>query len=51
MLQFNGLRLSKKYIPSAKTLYTEDLLTLLSTTCVKIHQTPYAIFETISHFS
>ena len=26
-------------------------LTLLSTTCVKIHQIPYAIFETISYFS
>ena len=25
-------------------------LTLLSTTCVKIHQIPYAIFETISYF-
>ena len=26
-------------------------LTLLSTTCVKIHQIPYVTFETISHFS
>ena len=26
-------------------------LTLFSTTCVKIHQTSYVIFETISHFS
>ena len=26
-------------------------LTLLSTTCVKIHQITYVIFETISHFS
>ena len=26
-------------------------LTLLSTTCVKIHQITYAIFETITHFS
>ena len=40
----------KKYIPSGKT-YTEDLSKLLSTTCVKIHQTPYVIFETIGHFS
>ena len=24
-LKFDGLPLSKKYIPSAKTLYTEDL--------------------------
>ena len=26
-------------------------LTLLSTTCMKIHQIPYVIFDTISHFS
>ena len=26
-------------------------LTLRSTTCVKIHQITYVIFETISHFS
>ena len=26
-------------------------LTLLSTTCVKIHQITYVVFETISHFS
>ena len=26
-------------------------LTLLSTTCARIHQIPYVIFETISHFS
>ena len=26
-------------------------LTLLSTTCAKVHQAPYVIFETISHFS
>ena len=29
----------------------EIYLTLLSTTCVKIHQIPYVIFKTISHFS
>ena len=43
------IRLSKKYIPSAKRLYTEDL-TLLSTTCLEI-QITYVIFETKSHFS
>ena len=42
-LKFDWLLLSKKYIPSAKTLYTENLL--------KIHQTTYVIFETISYFS
>ena len=39
-----------QYISSAKILYTEDL-TLLSSTCVKIHQITYFIFETISYFS
>ena len=32
-LKFHEPFLSKRYIPSAKTLYTEDLSTLLSTTC------------------
>ena len=32
-LKFDGLILSKKYIPSAKILYIEDLSTLLSATC------------------
>ena len=31
--------------------YLHIYLTLLSTTCVKIHQISYDIFETISHFS
>ena len=31
-LKFNALHLSKSYIPSAKTLYTEDLSTLFSNT-------------------
>ena len=31
-LKLDGLLLSKKHIPSAKTLYKEDLLNLLSTT-------------------
>ena len=52
-LKLDGLLLSKKYIcpkkyiPSTKTLYTEDLL---STTCVKFTKL-IVIFETISHFS
>ena len=50
MPKFHGLLLSKKYIPSAKTLYTEDS-TLLSTAYVKIHRITYVIFETVSHFS
>ena len=33
-MKFDGLLLSKKYLPSAKTLYTQDLSTLLSTTCL-----------------
>ena len=28
-LKFDGLLLSKKYIPSAKTLYSEDLLNII----------------------
>ena len=32
--------------------YTQRVyLTFLSSTCLKIHQIPYIIFETISHFS
>ena len=50
-LKSDGLHLPKKHIPSAKTLYTEIYLTLLSTTCVKIHQITFYIFETISYFS
>ena len=49
-LKFNGLHLSKKCIPSAKTLYTEDLSNITFNYC-EIHQIPYVIFETISHFS
>ena len=47
-LKFDGLSLYKKYIPSAKTLYAEDLSNLLSTI---VHQIPFVIFETISQFS
>ena len=32
-LKFNGLHISKKYIPSAKTLYTEDLSNITLNYC------------------
>ena len=50
-LKFHWQSLSKKQIRSAKTLYADDLCNLLSTTCLKIHQIAYAIFETINHIS
>ena len=51
-LKFDGLSLSKKHILSAKKHYIQSIyLILLSTTCVKIYQMTYVIFETISHFS
>ena len=37
--------------PQLKQCIHKICLTLLSTTCVKFHQFPYFIFETISHFS
>ena len=37
----------RKYISSAKTLYTKDLRNII----FKIHQIPYVISETSSHFS
>ena len=44
--------LSKNCILSTKKIYIQRIyVTLLSTTCVKIHQISYVIFETISHFS
>ena len=52
-----GYFFSKKYIypkntfPQLKHYIQRIYLTLLSTTCVKVHQTTYVIFETISHFS
>ena len=54
-LKFDGLLLSKKRIsPNNRLLLLKHIqnidLTLLSTTCVKIHQINYVIFETISHF-
>ena len=50
-LKSDGLLLSKKYISSAKTLYTEDLSTLLSTVCSPNSQIPYVISETASNVS
>ena len=55
-LKFDGLLLYKKYICPKNTFlllkHIQNIyLTLLSTTCVKIHQITYVIFETISHFS
>ena len=55
-LKFDGLLLSKKCIsPKNRLLLLKHIqniyLTLLSTTCVKIHQINYVIFETISHRS
>ena len=56
-LKFDGLLLSKKCIcPKNTFLQLKDYiqriyLTLLSTTCVKIHQITRVIFETKSHFS
>ena len=44
----------KKYIPSPSPFLHHIqwiYLTLLSTTCVQIHQVTYVSFETISHFS
>ena len=46
-LKFDGLLLSKKYITSARHYITKIYLTLLSISCVKIHQITYVIFETI----
>ena len=46
-LKVDGLLLSEKYISSVKTLYTKDLCNIT----FKIHQIPYVISETSSHFS
>ena len=47
----NRLPLSKNTFPRLKHYINKIYVTLLSTTCVKIYQITYAIFETISHFS
>ena len=50
-LKFDGLLLSKKYVPLAET-YTVDLTNItFNYLCEKIHQISYVILETISHFS
>ena len=50
-LKFDGLLLSKNTFLQLKHYIQRIYLLLLSTTCVKIHQITYAIFETIIHFS
>ena len=50
-LKFDGLLCPKKTFLQQKHYIQRIYLTLLSTTCVKIHQIIYVIFETISHFS
>ena len=50
-LKFDELHLPKIYIPPTKALHTEDLSTLISTTCSPNSQIPYVIFGNISHFS
>ena len=49
-MKFDGLQLSKNAFLQLKHYIQRIYRTLLSTVCVKIHQTPYVIFETISHF-
>ena len=41
----------KNSFPQLKHYTQRIYLTLLSTTCVKIHQISYVIFKTVSHFS
>ena len=50
-LKFNGLHLSKKYIPSAKILYAEDLSNITYNYLCKNSPNSLYNFETISHFS
>ena len=49
-MKFDGIQLSKNAFLQLKHYIQRIYLTLVSTVCVKIHQTPYVIFETISHF-
>ena len=49
-LKFDSL-FSKNTFLQLKYYIQRIYLTLLSTTCVKIHQITYAMFETISYFS
>ena len=50
MIIYQCALISKKS-PCPKKFLIMPLLTLLSTTCVKIHEIIYDIFETINHFS
>ena len=50
-LKFDRLLLSKNTFLQLKHYIPKIYLTLLSTTCVEIHQITYVFFETISHFS
>ena len=50
-LKFDGLLFSKKTFVQLKHYIQRVYLTLLSTTCLKLHQIPHVIFEIISHFS
>ena len=50
-LKFDGLLVSKNTFSHLKYYTQRIYLTLISTTCVKIHRIPYVILETISHFS
>ena len=50
-LKHDGVFSKKKTFLQLKHYILWIYLTLLSTTCVQVHQITYAIFETISHFS
>ena len=47
---FQKIHLSKNTFLQLKHYIQRIYLTLLSTSCVKIHQIPYVIFETKGHF-
>ena len=49
-LKFDGLLFPKNTFLQLKHYIWRIYLTLLSTSCLKIHQITYVIFETISHF-
>ena len=49
-LKFDGLLFPKNILLQLKHYIWRIYLTLLSTSCLKIHQITYVIFETISHF-
>ena len=49
-LKLNGYICLKTTFLQLKDYIQKIYLTLLSTNCVKIHQKPYVVFETINHF-